>query len=61
MPIMQQNEDTDFLVSQQVLIGFMVSFCAPNYLSLFYIKSGMITETDPGYIALQFQRPFNIF
>lgn len=51
---MLENEDTDFLVSQQVLIGFMVSFNAPNYLSLFFIMSGMISEDDPAYVPLKF-------
>lgn len=39
----------------------MVSFCAPNYLSLFYIKSGMINEADYGFQVLKFLRPFNLF
>ena len=39
----------------------MVSFCAPNYLSLFYIKSGLISENDYGFQVLKILRPFNIF
>jgi hypothetical protein len=42
VPALLQNDDTDFLVSQQVLLGFMVSFCAPNYLTTIYFKTGFI-------------------
>ena len=61
MPGLLLNEDTDFLVSQQVLIGYQVSFSAPNYLTNFFIASGLVNPSDPGYKVLAFQRPFNIF
>jgi uncharacterized membrane protein len=61
IPGMLLNEDTDFLVSQQTLIGYQVSFNAVNYLTNFFITSGLVNESDPGYKVLAFQRPFNIF